>query len=562
MPARLFNHILPSQRIRTFLILFALALTLPLVSLAIFALNQMASLEEEEIERRVLQVAQALAADIDRELDRATIALETLATSVALARGDFAAFHEQASRALMRDKAGILLVDRTFQQLLNTRAAYGSALPQTSDRETAQRVFDTKQRQVSDLFMGVVSRQPVINVEVPVFEGEDVRYVLIMTLDATRFEQVLQSQRLEPQWITGITDNKGIILARSERHADFVGTPLPKELLEQSRTAKGVFRATSVAGQEVLRGDRPIPNNRLAGIGDCAGGTSRGVAQARAVVCCGDDCHSVSARSFPCVHIRHLYGAPPQGGHDRCYGSWAWTTCRAAPITTGGGEYNHSCTKRRIIGAQAPPRTFHIPDAGACPPRQEPACSREGDGVADRAPDRDRWPIRAAIRSAHPRAGGIARPLGAAELGRRMARATLSELTWTYFGFGPRAQIEGPALFLNANAVQNLGFAFHELATNASKHGALTSSQGRVLVTWRGPEADGLIRLEWVERDGPPVQYPKHQGFGFVVITELVAQALQGVAKLDFSPDGVRWHLEIPGSHALTTPHTTAEAST
>ena len=213
----------------------------------------MASLEEGEIERRVLQVAQALAADVDRELDRATIALETLATSVALARGDFAAFHEQASRALIRDKAGILLVDRTFQQLLKTPAPYGSALPQTSDRETAQRVFDTKQRQVSDLFMGVVSRQPVINVEVPVFEGEDVRYALIMTLDATRFEQVLQSQRLEPQWITGITDNKGIILARSERHADFVGTPLPKELLEQSRTAKGVFRATSVAGQEVLR---------------------------------------------------------------------------------------------------------------------------------------------------------------------------------------------------------------------------------------------------------------------------------------------------------------------
>ena len=143
--------------------------------------------------------------------------------------------------------------------------------------------------------------------------------------------------------------------------------------------------------------------------------------------------------------------------------------------------------------------------------------------------------------------------------------AWLSDLVRAHldlFGFGPRAQIEGPALFLNANAVQNLGFAFHELATNASKHGALTSSQGRVLVTWRGPEADGLIRLEWVERDGPPVQYPKHQGFGFVVITELVAQALQGVAKLDFSPDGVRWHLEIPGSHALTTPHTTAEAST
>ena len=101
--------------------------------------------------------------------------------------------------------------------------------------------------------MGVVSRQHVVNVEVPVFEGDVVRYVLIMALDATRFESLLQSQRLEPQWITGITDNKGIILARSKRHADFVGKALPKDLLEQSRAAKGVFRATSVAGANILR---------------------------------------------------------------------------------------------------------------------------------------------------------------------------------------------------------------------------------------------------------------------------------------------------------------------
>ena len=75
----------------------------------------------------------------------------------------------------------------------------------------------------------------------------------------------------------------------------------------------------------------------------------------------------------------------------------------------------------------------------------------------------------------------------------------------------------------------------------------------RVLVSWRGPHADGLIRIEWVESGGPPVQSPKHQGFGFLVITELVAQALQGTAKLDFAPDGVRWSLEIPASHALGT---------
>src|SRR5215475_5430631 len=112
MPARVFNYGVPPQRIRTFLVLFALALTLPVVTLAFLALNQMASVEEREVQQRVLQVAQDLAGDVDRELDRATITLETLATSHALARGDFPAFHEQASRALRRDKARILLVDQ------------------------------------------------------------------------------------------------------------------------------------------------------------------------------------------------------------------------------------------------------------------------------------------------------------------------------------------------------------------------------------------------------------------------------------------------------------------
>ena len=64
---RVFNYGVPPQRIRTFLVLFALALTLPLVALAVFALHQMANLEEREIERRVLQVAQDLAGDVDRE---------------------------------------------------------------------------------------------------------------------------------------------------------------------------------------------------------------------------------------------------------------------------------------------------------------------------------------------------------------------------------------------------------------------------------------------------------------------------------------------------------------
>jgi hypothetical protein len=58
-----------------------------------------------------MQVALDLVDDIDRELDRATATLETLATSEALRRRDFAAFHSQAVLALKRTKAAIVLVN-------------------------------------------------------------------------------------------------------------------------------------------------------------------------------------------------------------------------------------------------------------------------------------------------------------------------------------------------------------------------------------------------------------------------------------------------------------------
>jgi two-component sensor histidine kinase len=130
------------------------------------------------------------------------------------------------------------------------------------------------------------------------------------------------------------------------------------------------------------------------------------------------------------------------------------------------------------------------------------------------------------------------------------------------FGAGPRAHIEGPPLFLSANAAQNIGFALHELATNASKYGALAGPEGRISVSWHGPGTDDRVLLEWVERGGPPVQTPRRTGFGHLVITQLVAQGLQGTASLDFTSDGVRWHLDVPATYALTSAPTEPQTPT
>ena len=70
-------------------------------------------------------------------------------------------------------------------------------------------------------------------------------------------------------------------------------------------------------------------------------------------------------------------------------------------------------------------------------------------------------------------------------------------------------------------ACQALGMALHELATNASKYGALSGASGSIRLEWEitaGEEP--LFKIRWSERGGPPPKQPERQGFGHKVIVK------------------------------------------
>ena len=108
-----------------------------------------------------------------------------------------------------------------------------------------------------------------------------------------------------------------------------------------------------------------------------------------------------------------------------------------------------------------------------------------------------------------------------------------------------RVEIDGPLVILTPDAVQHLGLALHELATNASKHGALSGPHGKVSIHWRFGETDNRLQIDWREREGPTVTPPRRRGFGHVVIQQIVPRALNGRGKLDFAPEGVNWRFEF-----------------
>ncbi|MCX5497720.1 PAS domain-containing protein [Kaistia dalseonensis] len=108
--------------------------------------------------------------------------------------------------------------------------------------------------------------------------------------------------------------------------------------------------------------------------------------------------------------------------------------------------------------------------------------------------------------------------------------------------------ITGPDLSLKPDAAQNIGLALHELTTNASKYGALSSPGGRILLSWSIRDG-GLFRLHWEEQGGPEARKPQRTGFGVTLLERTVGQALDGTVELDFRPSGVVCNIDIPASH-------------
>ena len=111
-----------------------------------------------------------------------------------------------------------------------------------------------------------------------------------------------------------------------------------------------------------------------------------------------------------------------------------------------------------------------------------------------------------------------------------------------------RFVLEGPELTVNPKAALALGLAFHELATNAAKYGALSKPNGQVRVVWDVLKSSepSTLRLKWTETGGPSVKKTGRKGFGTIVIERGLSLDLDGEVQVDFNPSGLIFTVDIP----------------
>ena len=120
---------------------------------------------------------------------------------------------------------------------------------------------------------------------------------------------------------------------------------------------------------------------------------------------------------------------------------------------------------------------------------------------------------------------------------------------------GNRVRFLGNGLRTDPNVVSTLGLALHELATNATKYGALSAEGGTVAVDWRMEDTEAeepTLRVEWTERGGPTVTEPSgDQGTGFGILDTLLSFADGGMVR-DWKAEGLRAVVTLPATPAAS----------
>jgi PAS domain S-box-containing protein len=211
--------------VRSHLLGLALVSIVPLFAAAVFGILSVSDADREIDKAQMGSTSRAISAAIDLKLRTAQTALMTLATFVPPAGGDLSAVYAHARMVAGQLDSHIILADLAGNRLFDTRAPLGAALTPLLPQEHLRAAVTEQRMTISDLFYSGADLEPKYSICLPLFEGDGVDQLLVMSFPAWTLSDMLASQRVPARWFIAIADRQGIILARNADHERLVGTP-------------------------------------------------------------------------------------------------------------------------------------------------------------------------------------------------------------------------------------------------------------------------------------------------------------------------------------------------
>ena len=106
---------------------------------------------------------------------------------------------------------------------------------------------------ISDLFIGAVTKKPIISIEVPVLSDGKPSYALATGIFPERLSEILRRQKMPSDWVAAIVDSSETIVARTVGGDEFIGKKVSPDLKRALITAgEGNFEGTTLEGVTVM----------------------------------------------------------------------------------------------------------------------------------------------------------------------------------------------------------------------------------------------------------------------------------------------------------------------
>ena len=241
--------------LRAYLLLLVIATGLPVMVLAGVLVSRVVADNRDATERRLLEAARAGAAVVDGELESTIRGLRGLSESDRITNPQLVGFREQAIRLLQRHETwgAVSLSTVDGHQILNTSRPLGDPLPEVTDLDSFNRAVRTLAPAIGTLHVGKISQRRGFLVRVPVVRGDRVTAVLSAWIPSDTFASILRQQSVLPdEWVRGVVDPDGVVVARSRDGDRFVGQKGTSAFLARyGETQEGVYRDVALDGTPV-----------------------------------------------------------------------------------------------------------------------------------------------------------------------------------------------------------------------------------------------------------------------------------------------------------------------
>ena len=233
-----------------------LTLAVPLNLVIAASVWHLSTTANETQRTSLLYTARSVAAAVDAKLGEYMALAQTLARSPTLLEDDLNSFEAEARRAFTTSDAWILVADPEGKQLFNMARRPDQPLPVRSPIPLAAQksAFEKGSAIITDVRVGAVSQDWIINIEVPIFKNGKPFRELAVAAKAQSFLRLLNDQDIPKDWLACLIDHRGRFVARVPGHERNVGQ-LAAEGFRKVKDQEGVLEFPSVDGDPIVTGN-------------------------------------------------------------------------------------------------------------------------------------------------------------------------------------------------------------------------------------------------------------------------------------------------------------------